>query len=479
MFNIILAIDEKFGIGKSSSKLLPWNIKEDLDHFKKITSKHNNSYIIMGRKTADTFKSPLPNRKNIVITSKKDYRKEEGFISFTNIIDIIKYFMFKMNEYEAFIIGGSGIIEEIIKFPKFIKTIYLTKIKKDFECDITVNKLENLLINYYESNINNQKLIDKNTDDKLDIVFSEYKKRQEIIHPENNYLSILENLLYSNMRMTRNGNTLSKFGKQIQFNLKEGFPILTTKRVYWRGVVEELLFFLSGSTDNKLLKEKKVNIWNANTTSEFISKLGLNYKEDTLGPMYGFQWRYFNAEYNGCDKDYTGKGTDQFKEVIDTILNDPFSRRILLTTYNVNQAKQGVLYPCHGLVIQFYVNTDYSIDCQMYQRSCDWFLGVPFNISSYALLMHIVVNIVNNKSDKIKYSVGNLIMVFGDYHLYEQHIEAAITQISRYPKQFPELLIKKNITEIDPKYFLSELKYEDFELTNYKCCPKISAQMVA
>ena len=481
MFNIILAVDSNYGIGKSSFINLPWDFKQDLKYFKSITTHHTNSYIIMGRKTADTFKKPLPNRKNIVITSQKDYRKSEGFITYSSIIEVIKFFFYNTEEFKAFIIGGSMIVNEILNYPKYIDNMYITRINHDYECDIKVEKLEDVLLNYDSSFETNYTVYDEEIKKDISIHTYKYTNKLETDHIENKYLEILKKLLYAQHRQTRNGLTLSKFGTQIEFNLKQGFPILTTKRVYWKGVVEELLFFLSGNTNNKILKDKKVNIWNSNTSFEFINSIGLDYKEHTMGPMYGFQWRYFNAEYKGCNHDYTGQGTDQLEDVINLILNDPFSRRILLTTYNVNQTREGVLYPCHGLIIQFYVNSDYSIDCQMYQRSCDWFLGVPFNIASYALLLHIIINIVNNKKENtlINYSVGKLIIVFGDYHLYESHIDAALIQISRYPKTLPQLNIKKNIDSIVPGYFLDELNYNDFELIDYKCGSKISAQIVA
>ena len=316
--------------------------------------------------------------------------------------------------------------------------------------------------------------------------FEEYSRRDNIgtgvgvnEGGETCYLNYLFSLLYSPIRSTRNGLTMSNFGAHLTFNLKEGFPALTTKRLFWKGVVNELLFFLGGCTDNKWLQDRGVHIWDGNTSSSFLESTGLPYSEGDLGPMYGYQFRYFGKEYKGKEVySVPSPECDQLAEVISLIRNDPFSRRILLTTYNYSQAKQGVLYPCHGLVIQFYVQPDFSIDCQMYQRSADWFLGVPFNIASYALLVCILVNHLNYLEGDRKFSPGRLLMTFGDYHLYASHTSAALTQLGRFPKKYPTLNIIEPIVSIEPNYLLG-LTPDNFQLVDYTPYPSIRAEMVA
>lgn len=489
MFEIILAVDSENNIGSSTSlntkNGLAWDIKEDMKHFVSITKQFyedKQTVIVMGRKTADTFKNPLPNRLNVVLTSQNNYRSNDGFISKSSFISILEY-LSTDKIGKIFIIGGAKLIDEALKFPRLISKVHLTRINKNYNLDINVNNLIEFVTDRINVNFDctiSKDVKDHNDDSYLNITFDTYVTTSSD-HEENNYLDVMSHLLTQKSRDTRNARTLSDFGTSLEFDLKKGFPALTTKRLYWRGVVEELLFFLSGSTDNSILKERKVHIWDGNTNKEFIDKMNLPYEENDMGPMYGFMWRYYGAEYKGKNHDYTGQGCDQFEEVINLLLNDPHSRRILMTTYNPSQAKQGVLYPCHGLTVQFYVRDDNSIDCQMYQRSADWFLGVPFNIASYALLMHIIVNIVNNRKspDCEKYNVGKLKMVFGDYHLYKDHVEQAITQSGRVPTSFPSLKINKEITSIEPSYFLNDLSFEDFTLCDYSPQGTIKANMIA
>lgn len=306
---------------------------------------------------------------------------------------------------------------------------------------------------------------------------------QEITN-ELSYLHILRDLLFSKNppRQTRNALVKSAFSQHIEFDLSPEngniFPVLTTKRIFWKAIVYELLFFLGGCTDNKWLQERGVHIWDGNTSRKFLDSVGLTkYEEGDLGPMYGFNWRFFGAEYGSSKDSYIGHGKDQFANVISLLLNDPFSRRIMMTTYDPETADEGCLKPCHGLIVQFYVDNDYSISIQMYQRSADWFLGVPFNIASYSLLLHIMVNYLNYIQTTRFYRCGKLHITFGDYHLYSDHIIPAITQLLRPPKPFPTLHITDAITSIEPEYFLS-LSHENFKLINYEPHSAIKASML-
>jgi thymidylate synthase len=193
--------------------------------------------------------------------------------------------------------------------------------------------------------------------------------------------------------------------------------------------------------------------------------------------MYGFQWRHFNAQYNGMGQSYEEKGFDQLTYVLNELKTNPNSRRILMTTYNPAQASQGVLFPCHGISIQFQthkIDDVYSLNISQNQRSCDYFLGVPFNIASYALLNYMICHVLNNDPEcKYKFEPGELIMFLGDYHLYKVHTQQANRQTLRNPYKFPTLHFKKNVSNIE------DFKLEDIEISGYECYPGIVAEMVA
>ena len=260
-------------------------------------------------------------------------------------------------------------------------------------------------------------------------------------------------------------------------------PLLTTKRVFLRAVVAELLWFIAGSTSSLPLSEAGIKIWDGNGSRDYLDSIGLSHRDvGDLGPVYGFQWRHFGAEYVDAKTDYTGKGVDQLAEVIDKLKNKPYDRRIILSAWNPADLKKMALPPCHMLA-QFYVSFPRSSDdagqincekparprgvlsCQLYQRSCDMGLGVPFNIASYALLTHQLAHVCD-------LTPGTFIHTMGDAHVYLDHIEALKVQLVREPRPFPELIIGKTKgCDIDG------WKAEDFEIKNYKPHPSISMKM--
>lgn len=286
-------------------------------------------------------------------------------------------------------------------------------------------------------------------------------------HDEEEYLNLIRKIMKKGkVRDDRTGvGTISIFGAQMRFSLRDQFPLLTTKRTFWRGVAEELIWFIQGNTNAKDLSDKNVRIWDANGSREFLDSRGLNKNEEgDLGPVYGFQWRHFGAEYGACKDDYGGKGVDQLKQVIDMIRNDPNSRRIIMSAWNPVDIPKMALPPCH-VMCQFYVN-DGELSCQLYQRSADMGLGVPFNIASYALLTYMIAAITNLKP-------GDFVHTIGDAHVYKNHVEPLQKQLEREPKPFPKLNFKRmeEIKEID------DFKFEDFELVGYKCHPTIKMDM--
>ena len=228
---------------------------------------------------------------------------------------------------------------------------------------------------------------------------------------EKQYLSLIENILHDGtLEKGRNGNTICLYGEKMKFDLRNNtLPLLTSKKVAWKTCLKELLWFINGSTNNKILKEQNVRIWNDNASREFLDSVGLETnEEDDLGPVYGHQWRHFNAPYTNCHDDYSGKGIDQLQNII-TILKDPNqrkSRRIILSAWNPEQLKEMALPPCHCFV-QFHVRRENELICCLYQRSGDVGLGVPFNIASYSFLTHLLAKHCNLQATEFIHFIGN------------------------------------------------------------------------
>jgi len=286
---------------------------------------------------------------------------------------------------------------------------------------------------------------------------------------EKQYLDLLCRILREGeSRDDRTGTgTIGIFGTTLRFSLQHNkIPALTTKRIFFKGIIEELLFFLRGDTDTKKLEAKGVNIWKGNTTREFLDKRGLTYlPEGDMGKGYGFQWRKFGQHDNDNGDRYCHTGVDQLLEVISTLKTNPNDRRIIMTAWNPSQLKEMALPPCH-ILSQFYaINGELS--CQFYQRSVDSFLGLPFNILSYAILTHIVALTTGLKPKEV-------IFVGGDTHIYKNHQEQVMEQVSREPYDFPTIKITKELNSVDD---IEKLEFKDFIIEGYKCHPAIKAEM--
>ena len=257
------------------------------------------------------------------------------------------------------------------------------------------------------------------------------------------YLSLMQKILNEGTaKSDRTGTgTLSIFGHQMRFNLQDGFPLVTTKKCHLRSIIYELLWFLKGDTNINYLKDNKVTIWD-----EWADENG------DLGPIYGKQWRAWGAANNRL--------IDQISQLIEQIKNDPDSRRMIVSAWNVGELDQMALAPCHAL-FQFYVAQG-KLSCQLYQRSCDVFLGLPFNIASYSLLVHMI-------AQQCDLEVGDFVWTGGDTHLYSNHMEQTHLQLSREPKPLPKLVIKRR----PPTIF--DYEFEDFEIVDYDPYPAIKA----
>ena len=287
---------------------------------------------------------------------------------------------------------------------------------------------------------------------------------------EEQYLLLIRDICQEGSFETgRNGNTLSIFGAVMYFSLENGsIPILTTKKMAWKTCLKELLWFVQGKTDNSLLQQEKVGIWNANASREYLDSRGLfENEENDLGPIYGHQWRHFNAEYINCKTDYKGKGIDQIQQIIDQ-LNDPAtrnSRRLILSAWNPCQLSEMALPPCHVLA-QFQVTRGNKLSCSLYQRSADIGLGAPFNIASYSFLTHLLAKHCGLEASEFIYHLGNC-------HIYDDHIKQLKEQIERIPYKFPTLEIRRSCETID------DYTIDDFIINNYICHPPISMNVRA
>lgn len=286
-------------------------------------------------------------------------------------------------------------------------------------------------------------------------------------HPEQAYLDLLKRVLEKGTLEQDRTNTgcYVVFGDQIRFPIKDSFPLLTTKKVFWKGIVEELLWFLQGKTDNKLLQDKGVHIWDGNSTREFLDKQGLtSYEENDCGPIYSFQWTHFGAEYKDCHTDYTGQGVNQIDWIIQEIKKNPNSRRIMLSAWNPADLKKMCLPPCH-VSAQFHVREGKYLSCHMYQRSCDTFLGLPFNIASYALLTYMI-------AAKTGLIPDELIMSFGNVHIYSNHLEQVKQQLTREPLSWCSLELD------DPSTWeMDTITPDQIHLKNYVSHSMIKAPM--
>ena len=287
---------------------------------------------------------------------------------------------------------------------------------------------------------------------------------------EYQYLDLISDILEEGtMEEGRNGLTKSIFGAAMHFSLENGtIPLLTTKRVAWKTCLKELLWFIKGDTNNENLQKEGVAIWNDNASREFLDSRGLTHlRENDLGPVYGHQWRHFNAPYTTCDENYDGKGVDQLAQII-KCLKDPLqrtSRRMVMCAWNPCQLDEMALPPCH-ILAQFNVTSGNKLSCCMFQRSGDVGLGVPFNIASYSFLTHLLAKHCDLEPFEFIYYLGNC-------HIYDSHLNAIQEQVTKMPHAFPTLIINVKRENIND-YVL-----DNFEVHNYKHHEIIKMKMVA
>jgi len=484
-FDVILAATKETG-GIGSNGTLPWSLPKDMKHFKETTTKtkdeNKRNAVIMGRTTWESIPEkyrPMKGRINVVLTRTmstekfhetypvKSEEKPLVFSNFDDAINALSWEPYKELVENVFVIGGVQVYETAIKYP-LLNRVILTEVEKEFECDRHFN-LKQFGLEEVERS---EPVEDK--DSTWQIVTYQRTKTAIPWSPDGS-IKNLEEIQYLDMvreciekgvkRGDRTGvGTLSVFGRTMRYSLRDNvFPLLTTKSVFWRGVAQELFWFIKGSTNANELANKKIHIWDGNGTKEFLEGRGLGHREaGDLGPVYGFQWRHFGAEYVDMHTDYSGKGVDQLMNVIKMINTNAESRRIIMTAWNPKAQPEMALPPCH-MMAQFYVANG-ELSCMMYQRSCDMGLGVPFNIASYALLTRLVAQVCDLKP-------GDFVHVLGDTHVYLNHVDPLKTQLEREPYPFPKLYLNPNIKDIE------QFTYEDIKIVGYKKHPKIKMEM--
>lgn len=469
------------GIGLGGS--LPWpRLPSDMAHFARLTTSHP---VIMGCATYLSLPPsarPLPNRLNIVLSRRtRASLALDDSVVLAGSFDAAEEALRARGGGKFFVIGGEAVFEEALGRRAWSRGVYFTEVRKGFECD-----------RFFRGGLGEFDVVsvsDEIVEKGVPYVFKEYRRKGEdfkndddvagpvpvpgpnggvsLSHPEVQYLHLIRRILAGGVaRGDRTGTgTRALFGETMRFDLRASFPLLTTKRVFWRGVAEELLWFVSGSTDANLLAAKGVHIWDGNGSREFLDGRGFTGRAvGDLGPVYGFQWRHFGAEYSDMHADYGGKGVDQLAQVIETIRKRPNDRRIVLSAWNVGDLDLMALPPCH-MMAQFFV-ADGEVSCMMYQRSCDVGLGVPFNIASYALLTRMIAHVTGLKA-------GEFVHVLGDAHVYNNHVDALEEQVRREPKPFPKLSIR----EREELKSIDDFVMEDFVLEGYECHKAIKMKM--
>ncbi|KAF3435732.1 hypothetical protein FNV43_RR22824 [Rhamnella rubrinervis] len=492
-YQVVVAATRDLGIGKDGQ--LPWTLPADLKFFKEITMTTSDpgkkNAIIMGRKTWESIpleRRPLPGRLNVVLTRSGsfDIATAENVVicgSMASALELLAASPYCLSIEKVFVIGGGQTLREGLNAAA-CEAIHITEMEASIECDTFIPSVDSSVFQPWyssfpkvENNIrysfttyvrvrsSEVESVGQNNDQFEVKKFSFLPKMIFERHEEYQYLRLVQDIISDGTpKDDRTGTgTLSKFGCQMRYNLRRTFPLLTTKKVFWRGVVEELLWFISGSTNAKVLQEKGIHIWDGNASRDFLDGIGLTEREEgDLGPVYGFQWRHFGARYTDMHADYTGQGFDQLLDVINKVKNNPDDRRIILSAWNPADLKLMALPPCH-MFSQFYVANG-ELSCQMYQRSADMGLGVPFNIASYALLTCMIAHVC----DLVP---GDFVHVIGDAHIYRTHVRPLQEQLLKLPKPFPLLKINPEKKDIDS--FVAG----DFKLIGYDPHEKIEMKM--
>ena len=472
---------------------LPWTaanrslLKTDTAFFRALTI---HGAVIMGRNTFESLlHTPLPHRVNVVVTRSEPNPPVPGVCYVQSLESALSLFRSAAEALPCWVIGGPRLIEEALTHPECAGA-YITQVLQQFDqCDTHIDlALESELLracDFEHARCSPAYATETITDEfpkpfYYQIHHYRRMKRRECsavltiqslqpvppAHPEHQYLDILREVMELGVpRDDRTGTgTRSLFGRTMRFDLSQGsFPLLTTKTVNFRAVVAELLWMISGSTDTRTLHAQGVKIWDANASREALDRAALyHYAEGDLGPSYGHQWRHAGARYINCTTDYTGQGIDQIARLVTQLSTHPNDRRMILSSWNVADLDKMALPPCH-MSAQFYVAHG-ALSCCVYQRSADLFLGVPFNIASYALLTLMLAQVASLRA-------GELIHHLGDAHIYNNHVDVVQQQLGRTPTAWPTVKLNPTIRNMD------RFRIEDVEVVGYRPIGPLRASM--
>lgn len=441
MFRVIVAVDEKNGIARDGK--IPWYYKEDMRHFYKTTMSNstvdNPNILIMGRRTFEQT-GILPGRITCVLTSSttslsSNSQTTNSVYYFNNILDCVKWC--SKRKTTVFICGGASIYDQFMDLG-IVSIEYLSRIASDYNCTKFYTP--------YEKRYPTRTL--------QTTVYDHFTLTTNLIvnYEEEAFIQLIDNILsYGNHQSTRTGvKAVSLFGKQLVFDLSNNtFPLLTSRRMFLRGIFEELMFILRGQTDTKILEKKGINIWKKNTSKEFLKSRNLDYKEGEIGHTYGYSMRHFGSKY----EDPNDNGFDQLTSIVDKIKNEP-DRRLLISLWEPNYMHKAVLPPCI-YSYQFYVNNK-LLSCKVVQRSSDVVCAGGWNIASSALFLILVAKVCELTPHELIWSVG-------DIHIYDNLVDAAKEMLQQSIYVFPKLYIKDKPTD----WQITDYQFEDLTLVNY------------
>jgi dihydrofolate reductase/thymidylate synthase len=423
----------------------------------------------MGRKTYDSIPrkfSPLSNRINIVLTKNKDYKNKDVIVNYDIMETLLYLHNNKTNYNNVYIIGGTEIYSQFLNL-KIVSNMYITKVNYDFNCDTF---MPTKYLKHFSPYGDILDIVDINCIDSSThtLHFCKYKYvNKEEVYYLKSLKKILDKGVY-NLDRTKVG-TLSLFGKSFKYDVRNyRLPLFTHRKMFVRGIIEELLFFISGKTNTKILEDKKVNIWKGNTSREFLDSRGLvDFKEGDMGSGYPFLLRHWGAKYVNADTDYSSLGFDQLNYVINEIKNNPTSRRIVFSYWNPSYTNTTALMPCH-ILYMFHVNIDTNeLSCSFTQRSSDSPLAQNFNVISATLLVFMLCKLTNLMPGKIIHNVGN-------NHIYMSHIDEVKQFIHNEPMNFPIMLIDDPDNEIKT---IDDFRYKHFKLLLYNSYKKYNLTM--
>nr|KYP39188.1 hypothetical protein KK1_039521 [Cajanus cajan] len=477
-YQVVVAATQDWGIGKDGK--LPWRLPTDLKFFKEITMKTSDpgkkNAIVMGRKTWESIPleyRPLSGRLNVVLTRSGsfDIATAENVVicgSMPSALELLAASPYSLSIEKVFVIGGGQIFREALDAPG-CEAIHLTEIQSSIECDTFMPPVDSTIFcPWYSSfpKVENEIRYSFTTFVRFEVKdFSFLPKMIFERHEEYLYLKLVQDIISEGTtKVDRTGTgTLSKFGCQMRFNLRRSFPLLTTKGEYLFANFDRKFDLISSINCREYFGEGLLKSFFGLSVAQQMPSIGLTEREEgDLGPVYGFQWRHFGARYTNMHDDYSGQGFDQLLDVINKIKHNPNDRRIIFSAWNPADLKLMALPPCH-MFAQFYVAHG-ELSCQMYQRSADMGLGVPFNIASYALLTCMIAHVC----DLVP---GDFIHVIGDTHVYSNHVNPLQEQLHNLPKPFPTLKINPKKKDIDS--FVAA----DFKLIGYNPHPKINMKM--